>query len=198
MAEKRHQSRIRRRLSVKYGERDLSHTGFTIDVSRTGTFILSLHRPALHSRIHLQVFLHPDQPVYFEALVQRHKLVPRELGTFSKGGFGVRFLLPAEILGEMILDSEHCIEVHYSTIEELRDTYQREFCHGGLFVRTQRRFASNAEVILILHLDFADKNLEFPASVVEVGGSEALKAAGVAVLFRDGKLIRESLSPYLS
>jgi len=198
MAEKRLERRIRRRLPVKYGQRDLSHNGFTVDVSRTGAFILSPHRPVLHSRIHLQVFLHADQPVYFEALVRRHKLVPPALRTFSKGGFGVSFLLPDEILGEIILDSQHCIDMHYSKIEDLRDTYQREFCHGGLFIPTQRRFEPNAEVILILHLDFADKSLEFPASVVEVGGTEPRQTAGVAVLFRDAKLFRESLSPYLS
>src|ERR1700687_4926954 len=170
MVEKRRGKRIRRRLSVKYGERNLSHTGLTVDVSRTGTFILSSHRPALDGRIHLQLFLHPDQPVYFEALVRRHKLVPQELRSIAKGGFGVSFLLPHEILREIILDSQHCIDVHYSTLEDLRDTYQREFRYGVLFVRTERRFEPNMEVILILHLDFADKSLEFPASVVEVGG----------------------------
>jgi hypothetical protein len=54
------------------------------------------------------------------------------------------------------------------------------------------------EVILILHLDFANKNLEFPASVVEVGGTQTSRAAGVAVLFKDAKLFQESLSPYLT
>jgi Tfp pilus assembly protein PilZ len=107
-------------------------------------------------------------------------------------------LLPDEILREIIVDSQHCIDVHYSNLEDLRGTYQREFRHGGLFVRTERRFKPNVEVILILHLDFADKKLEFPASVVEVGGTQTSSAPGVAVLFKDAKLFQESLSPYLT
>ena len=198
MADRRRERRIRRRLSVKYGERNLSHTGFTVDLSPIGAFILSPHRPALDARIHLQLFLHPDQPVYFEALVRRHKLVPPELRSIAKGGFGLSFLLPDEILREIIVDSQHCIDVHYSNLEDLRDTYQREFRHGGLFVRTERRFKPNVEVIRILHLDFADKKLEFPASVVEVGGTQTSSAPGVAVLFKDAKLFQESLSPYLT
>src|SRR5262249_17782196 len=103
--ERRQHKRFKRRYMVRYGERELTHSGFNFDVSRGGCFIVSPYRPPLDANLHVQIFLEPETSVYFEAQVRRHKVVPPELRSVEKGGFGVRFLRPDEILANILVES---------------------------------------------------------------------------------------------
>src|SRR6266852_5976837 len=171
MKERRGQKRFRRRFMVRYGERELSHTGFTQDVSRGGAFIVSPYRPPLDAHLHVQVYLDNETSVYFEALVRRHKIIPPELRSLEKGGFGVRFLLPDELLADILVESgDH-----------------REINRGG-------------EVIFAMRLGFAGKTFEFETTVVHVfqdGGAQQGRR-GVGLVFRNRKEVEEAIAPYLA
>ncbi len=198
MPERRQERRVRRRLAVKFGERDLSHSGFTMDLSRSGAFVLSPHRPALDLRIHIQLFLPPGQFVYLEATVRRHKVVAPELRAFAKGGFGIQFLLPGEFLKEIIVDAENAIDVHFETEEDLKAAYEKELRHGGVFVNTDRQFPRDAVVLVIVYLHFAEKIFEFPASVLHVGhDAPQVDSQGLALIFADPKAFQQTIKPFL-
>src|SRR4051812_35006063 len=115
MGEKRQHRRSRRRLSVKYGEKDFSLSGFTGDISRGGLFIVAARLMALDTRLHLQLFLDPSRFLVLEAEVRRHKIIPSELRTIERQGFGVRFLHPGEVVKEALGDGGLGFELHYGT-----------------------------------------------------------------------------------
>lgn len=97
--------RVRRRLAVRFGDRDLARAGFTYDVSEGGLFILTDARPPSHRRVHLQIFLQKDAYILAEAVAIREKVVPSGLKAAVKGGFAVRFLPPGELLRDTVLKS---------------------------------------------------------------------------------------------
>ncbi len=183
---------------VRYGERELTHSGFTFDLSRSGAFIVSPSRPPLDKILHLQIFLDPQTSVYLEATVRRHKVVPPELRSVEKGGFGVRFLLPDEILARVLADSGNRLEIRYPTAEELRRAYDQEFRHGGVFVSTEREFDRGADAVLAVQLDFARKTFEFDATVVHVWLDLSQPGPrGVGLVFKDRKEFDSSIKPLL-
>ena len=86
-------------------------------MSTTGLFIISASLPKLDTRLHIQLFVEPERCLFFEGEVRRHKLVPAELRTIERGGFGVRLLSPREVLTSA-LDQEMRIphfELSYAT-----------------------------------------------------------------------------------
>ena len=192
------QKRYKRRLMVRYGERELTHSGFTQDVSRGGAFIVSPYRPPLDSKLHLQIFVDKETSVYFEATVRRHKIIPPELRSVDKGGFGIRFLLPDELLGQVLEESGNRLEVRYATPADLKLAYEKEFRHGGVFVAGEREIERGSEVVLAMRLDFSSTTFEFDASVVHVwrDGSSA-GPRGVGLLFKDKKEVEARLAPYV-
>ncbi len=183
---------------VRFGERELSHSGFTQDVSRTGAFILCPYRPPLDSKVHLQIVLDKETVVYFEATVRRHKIIPPELRSVEKGGFGIRFLLPEEVLEKVLGDSENRLEVRYATAADLKVAYEKEFRRGGVFVLSQRELQRGSEVVLALRLDFASTTFEFDASVVHVWQDSSQPGArGIGLVFKDKKEVEAALETYL-
>jgi Tfp pilus assembly protein PilZ len=199
MKERRGQKRFKRRFMVRYGERELSHSGFTSDVSRGGAFIVSPYRPPLDSHLHVQIFLDKEMSVYFEATVRRHKIVPPELRSVDKGGFGIRFLLPDEVLANILVESGDHLEVGYATPADLKHAYEKEFRHGGVFVATDRDFERGTDVILAVRLDFAARTFELDTSVVHVWLNAAGQPGprGVGLVFKDKKEFEEAITPYL-
>jgi Tfp pilus assembly protein PilZ len=198
MPERRQERRVRRRLAVKFGERDLSHSGLTLDLSRSGAFVVSPHRPALDMRIHMQLSLPLGRFVYLEATIRRHKQVAPELRAFAKGGFGTEFLLPGEFLKELIVDAENSVDVHFQTEEDLKTAYEKELRHGGVFINTDRVFPPDAAVLVIMYLHFAEKIFEFPASVMHVGrDTPQLGSQGLALLFTEPKAFQQTVKPFL-
>jgi Tfp pilus assembly protein PilZ len=200
MKERRGQKRFKRRFMVRYGERELSHTGFTQDVSRGGAFIVSPYRPPLDTHIHVQVYLEKESSVYFEASVRRHKIVPAQLRSVEKGGFGVRFLLPDEVLANVLVESGGQLEIGYATAADLKKAFDQEFRHGGVFVSTNREVDRGGDAIFAMRLDFAGgRTFEFETTVVHVfqeGGQSGRQ--GVGLVFKDRKEVEEAISPYLT
>ncbi len=182
---------------VRYGERDLSHSGFTQDVSRGGAFIVSPYRPPLDSKLHLQIFVDKETSIYFEATVRRHKIVPPELRSLDKGGFGIRFLLPDEVLGQVLVEPGTRLGVRYATATDLKLAHEKQFRHGGVFVPGERQLARGTEVTLLMRLDFCSTTLEFPASVVHIYAGSQPGPRGIGLVFRDQREVDEALASYL-
>jgi len=197
MKERRLHKRYKRRFVARFGEGELSHPGFTHDISCGGAFIVSPWRPPLDSVLHLHIFVDKQRSAYFEATVQRHKFVPPELRSVDKGGFGLRFLLPDEVLVRVLVDSGNRLEVGYATPADLKLANEREIQHGGVFVPTERKLERGSDVILAMRLDFASTTFEFDASVVHIWGEGSYVAPGVGVLFKDSKEVEASLAPFL-
>jgi Tfp pilus assembly protein PilZ len=191
------QKRYRKRLLVKFGERDFSSSGFTADVSKGGMFIVSPFRPALDTHLHLQIFLDPESPVYFEGTVRRHKVVPPELRAVDKGGFGVRFLAPDEILANILVETGNRLEGAYSTSEELQRAFEQEFKHGGVFIPTEREFPRGADVLFVLRADFAKRTFEFNSTVVHTWQGAQPGPRGVGLVFKDVKEVEAAVRPLL-
>jgi Tfp pilus assembly protein PilZ len=192
------QKRFRKRLMVKFGERDFSHSGFTADLSKGGVFIVSPFRPALDTHLHLQVFLDADTAVYFEATVRRHKIVPPELRSVDKGGFGVRFLAPDELLTNVLVETGNRLEGRYASLEELQRVYEQEFKHGGVFIQTEREFPRGADVLFVLRADFANKTFEFNSTVVHTWLVEQPGPRGIGLVFKDAKEVEAAVKPLLT
>ena len=182
---------------VRYGERELSHSGFTDDVSRGGAFIVSPYRPPLDSKLHLQIFMDKERSVYFEATVRRHKIVPPELRSVDKGGFGIRFLLPDELLGDVLAEDGQQLHVSYATLAELKRAHENEFRHGGVFIPGERALPRGSEVTLVMRLEFASATLEVDASVIHVYDGSQAGPRGLGLAFKDEGDIEQALAPYL-
>ena len=201
MAEKRQQRRIKRRLMVKYGERELSQSGFTGDVSTTGLFIISASMPPLDTRLHIQLFVEPERCLFFEGEVRRHKLVPAELRTIERGGFGVRLLSPREVFTSA-LDQELRIphfELSYPTRAAFQQAYERELRMGAVFISTSKQLPRDTHVIVSLVLEFSGRVVELEAQVAQVFPPQEGPGAmvGLALLFTDRARAEALLRPWL-
>lgn len=202
MAEKRRSKRFARRLVVRFGESELSRTGFVSDISTSGVFVTCDVLPAIGARLHLQIELSPANSVFAEAVVRRHKLVPPKYRAIEKSGFGVRFLDPAEIVAEVVPQlrtetlaaADQRFSVSFANADALRTAFDRELRHGGIFLRTERILPRDSSATVMLELAFAGRRLEFPVRVVQiVEGS----VRGLGFLFDDRAAVTTALAPYL-
>ena len=189
MSEKRQHRRHKRRLTVKFGELNQIQSGFTYDLSIGGMFVICSALPKLDARLHLQVFLDPTKYLLFEGEVRRHKTVPPELRSVERGGFGVRFLDPSELVREAIGASGVHFEVRYATQEEFRRAYATELKQGGVFVRTNQKLERGAKAMVTFRLDFAKKRASIDCSVVHVSRGETGQGpSGVGLTFDDKEI----------
>jgi Tfp pilus assembly protein PilZ len=198
MAEKRQHRRFRKRYTVRFGTEDLSKSGFTGDISKGGAFIVSTHIVPLDTRIHLQVQLDTKNFAFFEGIVQRHRRVPPELRQVEPGGFGVRFLYPGEVIADMVSNNMPTFELHFSSAEQLRNTYQRELRMGGAFIVTDKVLRTQDKVLICLCLDYAGALVEQEATVVHITLPQGASRAGVSVMFGNKAELDEKLKPYVS
>jgi hypothetical protein len=187
MGEKRQHRRVKRRLTVKFGEKDLTQSGFTADVSPTGLFVVSASLPALDTRLHLQLFVTPERYVFFEGEVRRHKLVPIELRTIERSGFGVRLLTPREVLNETLGQQLQIprFELVYPTRALFQQAYERELRMGAVFVSTSKPLPRDTVVALDLIMEFAGRIVELEATVAQVFPPGSGPMVGMALLFKD-------------
>jgi hypothetical protein len=187
MAEKRQQRRFKRRLMVKFGEKELSQSGFTADVSSSGLFIISSALPALDARLHIQLFVEPERYVFFEGEVRRQKVVPMELRSIERSGFGVRLLSPRELLQQTLGQqlNIHRFELVYPTRALFQQAYERELRMGAVFVSTSRQLPRDTPVVLNLLLEFAARVLELEAVVVQAFPPGSGPLVGLALAFKD-------------
>src|SRR5260370_38261479 len=117
---------------VRYGEKDLTLSGFTSDISSAGAFSVAPQRPALDAHVHLHLFTDKEKSVYLESTVRRHKIVPAQLRTLEKGGFGVRFRRPDEELPDILFESGARLQGAHVTQDARKHAYDKEFRPGGV------------------------------------------------------------------
>lgn len=192
MAEKRRSKRHARRLKVKFGEKGTTafpYSGLTNDVSTTGLFVVSSHNPRPGTRLHLEVTMPGELPLFIEGVVARQVMVPPELRQVVKSGFGVRYLLGAELMAELVpamfsplKDDPFCLT--FLDEPSWREAVEREFKRGGAFVWAQQTVAQNTIITVTFDLRFLSRRLAFEARVVHTNPAPDGRY-GVALMFVD-------------
>lgn len=186
---------------VKFGEKDLSQSGFTGDVSHSGVFIIASAIPKLDTRLHLQLFVEQERYLLFEAEVRRHKLVPPELRTLERSGFGVRLLTPRELLNTAMGQELQVqrFELVYPIKAAFQQAYERELRMGAAFISTSKQLPRDTEVVLSLVLEFAGRIVELETLVAQVFPPQQGKESvvGLALVFKDRARAEALLRPWL-
>jgi hypothetical protein len=189
--EKRHSKRHARRLRLKYGEKGTGfpHTALTHDLSATGMFVVASDSPKPGTRVHFEVTLPSEQPLFLEGVVARQVIVPAELRQVMKSGFGVRFLVGTELMAELVpttvallKDDPFCLT--FADEPAWRAAVEKEFKRGGAFVWSAKSVAQNSLVNLTFDLRFLHKHLALEARVVHTN-AEPDGRIGVALMFVD-------------
>lgn len=192
MAEKRRSKRHARRLKVRFGEVGTAgflHQGLTNDVSSTGLFVVSSQTPKPGTRLHLEVMMHGERPLFIEGVVARLVLVPPELRQIMKAGFGLRYLSGTEIMAELVpsltvIRKDDPFVLTFLDDTTWRAAVEKEFKRGGVFVWSPKVVASNTIVTVTFDLRFMDRQLAFEARVVHaMPGADGKH--GVALMFVD-------------
>jgi type IV pilus assembly protein PilZ len=201
MAEKRRHRRYSKRLKVDWGEQDFANQGVTHDISKSGAFVISGKLPRIGQTVHIKITGDAGKWFACEGVVRWAKEIPPQLRQVQRGGFGVRFMLPDELVEALIphLKSEQIFEVAYKTPQELHHAYKVELRHGGIFVRTDKVLALQQEVSVEFQLEFAQRTIEAAGKVMQVMPASAVGStvAGLAIVFVDpGQLLRR-LEDYL-
>lgn len=184
--EKRRNRRYAKRFKVRFGVKDLTLTGFTNDVSATGMFVVTTTQMTIGQRVHVEVLLDTDQKLYFEGSVARLTLVAPELRQIMKGGFGLRFLTGAELMGEMVphLKDKSRIVMTYPTQAGYLNAFENELRRGGVFVWTTQQYTVNTIVHLEIEAEFANRSVAFECRVMHVvSGPDG--RFGTALMFLD-------------
>ncbi len=192
MAEKRRSKRHSRRLRVRFGESGsvgFPHTGLTNDVSATGLFVVCSHNLKPGTRVHLEVTMPGETPLFIEGVVTRQVLVPPELRQVLKSGFGVRYLLGTELMAELVpalsaprRDDPFCLVFNEET--PWREQVDKEFKRGGAFIWSTKAVAQNTIITVTFDLRFLEKVLAFEARVVHsMPGVDGRH--GIALMFVD-------------
>ena len=188
LSEKRKSRRFTRRLRVHFGEknRPFSHTGLTADISATGMFIGTTAQVKPGTRIHAEVSVADDSSLYFEGVVARQVIVPPELRSVMKAGFGMRFLSAIDLLSELVpvLKERSQLVVSYASAAQLREAWNKELKHGGAFVWLENPHPLNSVVSVEVDLPFVGKKLPFEARIVHIAPEHNGKH-GVAFMFLD-------------
>jgi hypothetical protein len=195
--EKRRSKRFPRRVTVRFGEQELERSGITYDISSTGAFIVSSFLPPIDSRVHLQVAVGVSRALFLEGIVRRHRIVPPSLRQIERGGFGVRFLTPAELISEVVpqLGGGNRFEVVFPDRERFSQAWEQQLRHGGLFLVTDKKMARESAVSIELRLPFLGKSWVFPGHVVQQMESAT---PGLAIAFDDRREVEKALRPCLA
>ncbi|MGI5864335.1 MAG: PilZ domain-containing protein [Myxococcales bacterium] len=195
--ERRRSRRFARRMTVRFGDDQLDRSGLTCDISSTGAFIVSSHLPPLDTRLHLQVLLDSRRSIFLEGVVRRHRVVPPSLRQIERGGFGVRFLTPAELISEIVpqLAAGNRFEIAFEDKARFVQAYEQQFRHGGIFLITEKKLPRDVAVLLEVKLAYERLSWTFAGRVVQV--MEA-GTRGLAVVFDDRREVESALRPHLA
>lgn len=174
--EKRKAKRHARRLRVRFGDskaEGFPFGGLTNDVSSTGMFVVTSHSSAPGSRLHFEVLLADQRPLYLEGVVARRVLVPPELRSVVRTGIGVRFLGGPELMGEFVPTMRSAspiksdpFKLTFRTPSEWKAAFEQDFRLGSANVVSEERVAPNTIVTLTLDLPFLKKQVVCEARVV--------------------------------
>lgn len=174
--EKRKAKRHGRRLRVRFGGRGdegFPHNGFTHDISASGMFVVTGHGVRPGERVHCEVSLPSGAPLFLEGLVARQVIVPPELRAVVRSGFGLRFLLGNEVLGELVpsqaaslapQEDPFCLAFH--SAPEWRALFEQDLRRGGAYVWTDEPVENNSLVTVTFDLRFIKRQLSCEGRVV--------------------------------
>jgi len=102
----RHEKRIRSRLNVRFGQKDLANIGFTEDVSATGIFLKTARTFPVNAELRIELTTDDDHAVRFYGIVKYSKQVaPNLVWVDPNAGMGVqiqRFVDGREHFDEML------------------------------------------------------------------------------------------------
>lgn len=167
--------RFPRRLKVRFGPQAPSLAGFTQDVSETGAFITATHLPPIGTPIVLE--FEPAAGALISATVVRHSVVPAELRSVRRHGFGVRTTTERSVMREVLeltraevrpatLPTEPLVVVPDENAWEHRLTH--EVRHGGLSFHTRTRVRFDEIVPVRVSLAWRGVTETIPLRVVHV------------------------------
>jgi hypothetical protein len=200
MSEKRKARRFARRLKVRFGEkgRPFSFTGLTNDISATGMFVSTTAGIKPGARLHVEVTTADETLIFFEGIVARQVVVPPELRTLMRPGFGLRFLTGTEVMSELIpsLKDQTHLQVVFDSVDAFRDAWDRELKRGGAFLWAERAYPLNSIVTVEFDFAFANRRLAFESRVVHVV-PEQQGRHGMAFMFLDVTNATTALSALL-
>jgi Tfp pilus assembly protein PilZ len=196
MGDKRRHRRYSKRLKVEWGEQDFSNTAFTNNISKSGAFVISGKLPKIGQNVHIKITGEAGRWFACEGVVKWAKEVPPALRQIQRSGYGVRFMLPDELVESLIphIRSEKRFEVLYQTAEDLQRAFNQELKHGGVFVPTKTPVALHEEVTVDIVLEFARHTIEAAGRVMQIMGGEA---AGSAISFTEKEEILRMLQGHL-
>ncbi|MFO0601480.1 MAG: PilZ domain-containing protein [Myxococcaceae bacterium] len=204
MAEKRRSKRHSRRLKVRFGDAGSNafpHNGLTNDVSSTGIFVVTGTNQKPGTRLHLEVMMTGEQPLFIEGVVARQVIVPPELRQVVRAGFGLRYLTGTELMAELVPalqgpKKDDPFTVVFDDESTWREAFEKEFRRGGCFVWSPKPQAPNSIVTLTIELRYSGRTLAFEARVVHVmPGPDGRH--GVALMFVDAAGVAASLASTL-
>ena len=183
--EKRKHRRYNKRYKVRFGE-SFASSGFTGDVSATGTFVVTGTVLPVGQRLHLEISLDDHHKLFFEGLVARVRVVAPELRQIVKGGLGVRFLSGPELIGEMVphIKDKTRIVLAYPTLAGFQTAFEKELKRGGCFVWTQAHYQPDSIVHLEVDAEFANRAFAFECRVMTVVHGQDGRF-GTALMFLD-------------
>lgn len=192
MAEKRKSKRHARRLKVTFGPKGtpgFPYGGLTNDVSSTGLFIVSGQNLKPGTRVHVDITLPGEAPLYIEGVVTRASLVPTELRQIMKSGFGMRYLTGTELMAELVpaLAAHKKVDpfcLVFTDEAVWRQSLEQEFRRGGAFVWLPKSVPADSTVTVTFDLRFLDRQLAFAAKVMHSTENPDGRF-GVALMFVD-------------
>lgn len=204
MAEKRRAKRYPRRLKVRFGEANkpgFPHSGLTNDVSSSGLFVVSGQNTKPGTRLHLEVLLPGDAPLYLEGIVMRQVLVPTELRQVVKSGFGVRYLSGAELMAELVpalstTRKEDPFYLPFLDEGSWRSMVDKELRRGGVFIWSNKPLSPSSTLTVTFDLRFMEQILAFESKVVHcMPGPDG--RMGIALLFTDAPSVALAIAKTL-
>lgn len=196
--ERRKHKRYNKRLKVLFGEKDFSLSGFTGNVSSSGLFVIASLNVKLGQRLHMQIEAE-GKSLYQEGVVARLNMVPPELRTVVKGGFGFRFLSQRELLAELIPSATNPLArvLSFDSAWKLAELYEKELKRGGVFLWSDTQVAVNTVIPVEFELGYANHTFTLQAKVVTVVPNPDGKF-GLACIFMDGtQAAAAQFQPYL-
>lgn len=203
MSTERHErrsSRIRKRLTVRFGADELSTTGFTRDVSLGGLFLLSKKLVPIRTQLHLHVTW-PTGSFYIEGVVVRHEAAHPEVHKVQEVGMGIRFMEPHEVVESVVprvLRSGAELVLDCASAEELRELQAEQVLRGVLFVPVSEPrpvVGQQVEFTIVLVYKRRDARAMGTGQVVQVlergMGKYAQRPGAVIALEDPAELIRQ-------
>lgn len=145
--------RVPRRLKAMFGPVTPTQQGFTQDISETGLFITTTLLPKVGTRLMVQLESPTKKSSIVTGEVVRHVVVPPELRSVMRHGFGVR-LIGDRALVRSLLEAEKPAPTGPSVTFTAPMEYQRvkseELSKGCLSFTSPKAVAINDEVEVVI------------------------------------------------